>query len=436
MKRFGLFFLLAAALSLQAQPAGFVTVKGTRFYLNGRPYHFLGTNLWYGAMLGQEGAAGDRLRLQRELDHLKKLGIENLRVMGASEGLGYAGQIQPAIQPEPGRYDEKLLAGLDFLLAEMAKRDMHAVIFLNNYWEWTGGMSQYISWITGEQYPSPQDPKFGYWGLMRTSGRFYTSEPANAIYRDYIRMLVNRVNTVNGRRYREDPAIMAWQLANEPRPSPEEEERDQHFAAFARWVDESAGYIKSLDANHLVTTGNEGLKGSLESESCYLDAHRSAHIDYLTFHLWLLNWSWFDPQKPDETWPEASRKAVEYLHQHIAYAEKLGKPITLEEFGIPRDGHAYARTAPVTWRDRYYSLLFKEMYQSARSGSAMAGSNFWGWGGEGQASDLQSYTWQKGDAYTGDPPQEPQGRNSVFASDKSTLKILRTWAKKMTALGR
>ncbi|HOT98046.1 MAG TPA: cellulase family glycosylhydrolase [bacterium] len=436
MKRFWLFMLLTVALCAYARPDGFVTVKGTRFYRQGRPYYFLGTNLWYGAMLGQEGEAGDRGRLMRELDHLKKLGIDNLRVMGASEGLGYAGQIQPAIQPEPGRYDEKLLVGLDFLLAEMAKRDQCAVIFLNNYWEWTGGMSQYISWVTGEQYPSPQDPKFGYWGLMRTSGRFYTNEPANAIYRDFIRMLVNRVNTVNGRVYRDDPAIMTWQLANEPRPSPENEEREQHFREFAIWVDQTAGYIKSLDSNHLVTTGNEGLKGSLESENCYLASHASPYIDYLTFHLWLLNWSWFDPNKPAETWPEAANKAVEYVRQHIAYAEKLGKPITLEEFGIPRDGHAYARTAPVSWRNRYYTLLFNEIYQSARSGSAMAGSNFWGWGGEGAASDPETFTWRKGDAYTGDPPQEPQGRNSVFSSDKSTLKILRTYAKKMTTLGR
>ena len=127
---------------------------------------------------------------------------------------------------------------------------------------------------------------------------------------------------------------------------------------------------------------------------------------------------------------------MEYVRQHVAYAQKLGKPITLEEFGIPRDGHTYARAAAVTWRNRYYTLLFEEMYKSAKAGSPMAGSNFWGWGGEGKARDLQTFTWQKGDDYTGDPPQEPQGRNSVFSSDKSTIKILRKYAKKMAALGR
>lgn len=435
MKRLYLLILLSTiTVSLFAQPGAFIQVKGSKFYRNGKPYYFLGTNLWYGCMLGQDGPVGDRPRLLRELDHLKKLGIDNLRVMGASEGLGYSGQIQPAIQFEPGVLDESLLVGLDFLLAEMAKRDMVAVVFLNNYWEWTGGMSQYMSWITGEQYPSPADPKFGYWGLMTTSGRFYTNEPANALFQTYLNILINRKNTINGRLYKEDPVIMSWQLANEPRPYPEDVERPRHLREFAIWVDQTAAFIKSLDPHHLVSTGNEGLKGSLESESCYLESHASKHIDYMTFHLWVLNWSWFDPLKAEETWPSARDKAVEYVLQHIAYAEKLGKPITLEEFGIPRDGHVYSAQAPVTYRNRYYKTIFETMYQSAVQGSPMAGSNFWGWGGEGVASDPETFTWKKGDDYTGDPPQEPQGRNSVFSSDKSTLKILHTYAKKMRAL--
>ena len=435
MKRLILFALLTvAAWTLQAQPAGFVQVKGTRFYRDNKPYYFLGTNLWYGCMLGQDGEVGDRPRLIRELDHLKKLGIDNLRIMGASEGLGYAGQIQPAIQPQPGVLDESLLVGLDFLLAEMARRDMQAVVFLNNYWEWSGGMSQYMSWVTGEQYPSPMDPQFGYWGLMKTSGRFYNSEPANVLFRDYLKRLINRRNSVNGRLYREDPTIMAWQLANEPRPYPEDVDRPRHLKAFAVWIDETAAFIKSLDPHHLVSTGNEGLKGSLESESCYLESHASPHIDYVTFHLWVLNWSWFDPLQPEKTWHGAREKALAYVHQHIAYAEQLGKPTTLEEFGIPRDGHAYSPSAKTYCRDLYYEALFAAMYESAKGGSALAGSNFWGWGGEGAAADTETFTWKKGDDYTGDPPQEPQGRNSVFSSDRSTLKILQTYAGKMKSL--
>lgn len=34
-------------------------------------------------------------------------------------------------------------------------------------------------------------------------------------------MIVNRKNTFSGLKYSDDPAIMAWELANEPRPGPD-----------------------------------------------------------------------------------------------------------------------------------------------------------------------------------------------------------------------
>ena len=35
-------------------------------------------------------------------------------------------------------------------------------------------------------------------------------------FKQYVRAIVTRNNTVTGRRYCEDPTIMAWDLANEP----------------------------------------------------------------------------------------------------------------------------------------------------------------------------------------------------------------------------
>ncbi len=432
-KRLGIFLLLVA-LSCPAAEKDFIRVNGIQFQLNDQPYYFLGTNLWYAAYLGAPANNAGRKRLQAELDTLKNLGVLNLRIMAASEGSGLAGQIQPAIQPDAGKYDEHLLIGLDFCLAEMAKRDMKAVLFLNNYWEWSGGMSQYMSWATGQEYPNPANPKFGYWQLMLTSGRFYTQEKANDLYRQYIKHLVLRKNSITSQLYKDDPTIMAWQLANEPRPNPDEQNREQHFTDFIRWVDETAGYIKSLDNHHLVTTGNEGVWGCLDSESCYLRTHQSKNIDYLTFHLWVLNWGWYNPLKADSTYSAAELKALNYLHNHIDLAKQLGKPTTLEEFGIPRDHHKYSIKATTHFRDRFYTTLFDAMHQSAKSGSPMAGSNFWAWGGAGRAFDEKIFVWVKGDDYTGDPPQEPQGRNSVFNCDVSTIRIIKSFAQKMNHL--
>jgi len=51
---------------------------------------------------------------------------------------------------------------------------------------------------------------------------------------------------------RNDPTIMAWELANEPRGF------HNNAAAFNTWLDDTVAHIKSLDPNHLVTTGCEG----------------------------------------------------------------------------------------------------------------------------------------------------------------------------------
>ena len=430
--------LLAAAamgchLSPAPEPAHFVRVDGTRFTIDGKPYRFLGANMWYGANLAARAEGGDRERLIRELDLLASLGIDNLRVLGASEGATQHNTVHPAIQPEFGRYDERVLDGLDFLLAEMAKRDMLAVVFLNNYWVWSGGMSQYVSWHDAEPVPNPFLERYSWSEFMDFSARFYRHAPANAAFRSYIESLVTRKNRYNGTLYRDDPTIMAWQLANEPRPG-QGESGERNLDVFARWIQDTADYIRSLDSNHLISTGNEGTMGCMGSAETYLEIHRFENIDYMTAHLWVLNWQWFDPLRAEETYPDAEIKAVTYLDEHVGFAEAAGKPLVLEEFGIPRDLHSYRPDAATTHRDRYYELVFRAIHENARTGGPFAGSNFWAWGGYGAASDPEKAVWRRGDDFTGDPPQEPQGRNSVFASDSSTLAIARAYAAKMRAI--
>jgi mannan endo-1,4-beta-mannosidase len=43
--------------------------------------------------------------------------------------------------------------------------------------------------------------------------------------------------------------------------------------------------------------------------------------------------------------------------------------------------------------------------------------------------------WRPGDPFVGDPPQEPQGLNSIFVSDTSTMMIVRSHAFNMMRLG-
>lgn len=140
----------------------FIRVTNTEFSWKGQPYYFMGTNFWYGMHLAMQGEDGNRDRLLRELDRLQDLGVKNLRIMAASEGPDTAPwRVLPTLMTAPGEYNDTLWDGLDFLLAEMAKREMHAVVCLNNFWPWSGGMAQYVNWVKKKPIPYPPPAAVG-----------------------------------------------------------------------------------------------------------------------------------------------------------------------------------------------------------------------------------------------------------------------------------
>ena len=131
--------LLASACGSRQESSPFVRVEDGKFIRNGRSYSYIGTNFWYGPILASEGAGGNCDRLVRELDTLKSLGVENLRVLVGGDGPdGVFSRIEPTLQKEPGVYNDTVLDGLDYLLFQMAERNMKAVLYLNNSWEWSG----------------------------------------------------------------------------------------------------------------------------------------------------------------------------------------------------------------------------------------------------------------------------------------------------------
>ena len=62
---------------------GFVHVENGQFVRDGKIINFIGTNFWYGPILGSEGRGGNRTRLEKELDILKELGLTRAMSMDA-----------------------------------------------------------------------------------------------------------------------------------------------------------------------------------------------------------------------------------------------------------------------------------------------------------------------------------------------------------------
>ncbi|ALI98496.1 glycoside hydrolase 5 family protein [Rufibacter tibetensis] len=430
-----IYFLLALLCSTLTQlyaqkTADFVKTDGHMFTLGGRPYYYIGTNYWYGGLLASTGQGGDRTRLTKELDLLKKVGVTNLRVLAGAEGPNNQPyRVSLGLQMSPGVYNDTLLAGLDFLLAEMAKRDMKAVLYLNNAWEWSGGFSQYVNWNTNVPIPYALANNNDWASFMKYSGQFLQCDPCKQQFADHIRYMLSRTNQYTNKKYTEDPTIMSWQIANEPRAF-----SMANVPAYDQWIKSTAALFKSLDKNHLVSTGSEGSHGSEGSMEVFKQVHTDPNIDYFTMHIWPRNWGWLDSKNIAGTLDSAIVKTNQYMERHIAFAREQKKPIVLEEFGLQRDNNEFSPSAKTTFRDWYYQNAFERVLISAKEKDALAGANFWAFNGTARPHPTRHF-WKPGDALMGDPPQEEQGLYGVYDTD-STMPLIAKYTKAVKKAGK
>ncbi|MDR7371218.1 cellulase family glycosylhydrolase [Flavobacterium aquidurense] len=410
--------LIFTALACQAQER--ITVKGTQFFKGDKPYSYIGTNYWYGSLLASK-KVGDRKRLLRELDLMQKNGIDNLRILVGADGGKYDFTVRPALQYEQGKYDKDLLDGLDFLISEMSKRKMYAVLYLTNNWEWSGGMSQYLEWNGKGPIPVPNIAPNTWPQFMSYTAQFHSCDPCMKALENHVRFILGRTNAYSKKKYTEDNTIMAWQVGNEPRTFTTENE-----TKFTVWLNNIVDLIDSLDKNHLVSTGSEGKNSSNDSMEIFERTHQNPKIDYLTMHIWPKNWNWFKAENAENTLPTTIENAGKYIDDHVKVANNLKRPIIIEEFGLPRADENLTANSSVANRDKFYNYIFSRIAESVKNNGPLQAANFWGFGGEGKAVNATG-KWSPGDPLTTDPPQEPQGLNSVFGTDKSTLELVKKY---------
>lgn len=394
---------------------GALSIRNGRFFQGDRPFVIKGFNYWSALPLARAGNTAGWDQLRRDLDVLQAAGINMLRILGASEGPDSEPfRIVPALQPTPGQYAPDSVAGLLRLVAELERRGLFAILVLNNFWHWSGGMAQYLVWAGQGPIPYPPPQPGGSWGrYQHYAARFYSSDAARRLFQDLLRFLVPQLKT--------SPVVL-WELANEPRGI-------DNTAAFHAWIDETAGLLKTLAPGQLVTTGSEGQTPSAWSSGTDLVRdHQSPHIDFATFHLWAQNWGWIKPDDIARGFPRAVDKALAYIDDHAQRAATLGKPLLLEEFGFPRDGGSFDPRSPTTWRDRYFQAIYGRVQDLVSSAATpLAGIMPWAWSGN-TLPPRPGALWRPGDPFTGDPPHELQGWYGIYAHDTTTLRVIQDFA--------
>jgi len=383
-------------------------VRGSRFFRDDRPFFVSGFNYWSSLPLSRQGNTAGWDQVRRDLDSLQGAGINLLRIMGGTEGPDTEPlRIVPSLQPAPGQYDPAGVAGLLRLVEELERRKLFAIVIMNNFWHWSGGMAQYLAWAGEGPVPYPPPHPGGSWDrYQKHTAKFYSSDKAKQLYADFLRFLVPQLKS--------SPAVI-WELANEPRGI-------DNLRPFHSWIDETAGLIKTLAPSQLVTTGSEGQTASpLYSGTDVVRDHESPNIDFITFHLWAQNWGWIRAENLERGLPRALELAKRYVNDHAARAAKLGKPALLEEFGFPRDGGSFDPDSPTTLRDRYFQEIYA-LVHSLMPSTPICGIMPWAWSGDARPP-RPGELWRPGDPFLGDPPHEQQGWYGVYTKD-TTMKII------------
>ncbi len=318
-----------------AANVGFVTRQGDRFVLDGAPFHFVGTNAYWMAIMtamGSPAHADDQIALARWL------GLTVMRTWGFSDGIDNDGVPEArALQPRPGVYNETAFRALDYVLYRADLAGIRLIIPLVNGNPSYGGAAQYVAWCApggGER-------------------AFYEQPACRALYRNYVSYVLNRRNTYNGRLYKEDPTVFAWELANEPHIADHLEPTGQVIRA---WVAEMAAHVKAEDPNHLVGTGEEGYDVATAGYSplaayngqswlfdgtkglAWADNTADPNIDFGSIHLYPEFWNL--PASAGSTW----------IADHTRIARALGKPLLLGEFGASQNRAATFETWLATAR--------------------------------------------------------------------------------------
>ncbi|XP_015688746.2 putative mannan endo-1,4-beta-mannosidase 9 [Oryza brachyantha] len=352
----------AGADAAAARP--FARTSGTRFTVGGRPFYSNGFNAYW-LMYMASDATADRSKAADVLRQAARLRATLVRTWAFSDG-GYR-----PLQKSPGVYNESMFMGLDFVIAEANKRGLYLILSLVNNWDGFGGKKQYVQWARDQGH------------YLGSDDQFFTSEVTKQFYKNHVKAVLTRVNKITGVAYKDEPAIFAWELMNEPRC-----QSDLSGKTLQAWITEMAGYVKSVDPNHMVEIGLEGFYGESMHKNLnpgytvgtdFIANNLVPAVDFATIHSYPDQW--VAGASSDEQVAFMRR----WLASHIQDAAAvLRKPLLVTEFGWSARSNGYAVAA----RDAYFRMVFDAVYASARAGGPCAGGLFW----QVMAPGMESWT--------------------------------------------
>jgi|GEM_PF-2111456 len=350
-----IFALILCLTNIFAQKdSEFVTTDGTKFKLNGKDFYFQGSNV-YDIGFNQPGPKNfyeeDIISLfkfykKNNITVLRAWAFSNLEPIRDEKtgGIKYNQSWWKKFhfQKEYGKgVDYDGMKQLCYVIQQAEKYDIKLILSLTNFEHAFGG----IPWYMHEYLKAEKNINMS-WKEIENSKEegtrivdFFSLKKTRNAYKTYVNSLLNYKNPLTDRLIKDEPAIMAWDLCNEPHTKDFDEPLDKRGDTVYEWVKEMSGYIKNIDKKHLVTTGEEGYivgeeTGNATFDWLYngikgVDFKRNAtvaNVDFLTIHSYLDRWDNFDVSS-------AINFCDKYFKDRADIAKEVNKPIVLEEYG-------------------------------------------------------------------------------------------------------
>ena len=377
-----------------SHPNEFVKIEKGRFTLGGKDFAFVGSNFYRLALSdrfsGQDVQSKDAEGkttyplVDQVFAGYQAKGIRVVRIWGfACEGSrGHA--VQPALltreglMKNPVELNDTAFEKLDYVLDAAGRYGVKVILPLVNFEHEYCGMEWWVENTTGST----------------DKHLFYSDPRVWSKFTSYVQSLLERTNRYTNMPYRDDPSILAIELANEPhtkdfyectrtgRTESECQQLDMRtFGAgnlVRDWLTRMSHFVKSVDSNHLVSHGEEGYLADLDSLSpdCK-QKHQWIHngskgtdfaknaaipdIDFLTNHIYPDNWN---IPISDLPWVKTC-----IFDKRAEITKALGKPIILEETGFNERPDGYGQREYKLDRPYFLSKMFRFATEAGYSGT-------------------------------------------------------------------
>ena len=312
-----------SSIAIKAQDGQFASRVGRALYHRGQPFRVAGSNNYYLMYSSQ-------FMVDNVLTTAAAQNFNTMRTWGFID-VGNQDGSNSVDGPHNGVYfhywdgsapafndGDTGLKHLDYVIYKAGQLNIKLVIpFVNNYDNF-GGMDQYVRWKGGQFHD-----------------QFYSDPTIRQWYKDWIAHLLNHTNAYTGIKYKDDPTILSWELANE--------ERCVGFGVYPQssscttktitsWAADVSQFVKSIDRKHLLAPGDEGFYCSDPSSSDFtincsqgVDSIALAKLpdmDVISYHLY-----------PD-AWGKTPEWGTEWIRRHIEDSHRLGDRAVAGEWGL------------------------------------------------------------------------------------------------------